>query len=547
MDALQQIPLDKIKPSPLNYRKTVDGIEELAADIKLHGLISPILVRPSGPVFEIVCGERRYRAVKHLGAPTIAATVAVLNDPEVAERQLAENMQRADVDPIEEAEGMERLLTRTDKTYTVETVATIVGKSLGFVYARLRLTTLVPDARKALRAGTLTFPEALAVARLSTAVQANALELIDDYRDQGEHLTKKTLKEIFEQHFFYQLGGARFPMGDDKLLSGVSSCKACPHRSGNQPHLFGDLSSKETCTKPECFNAKTQANWERQVAEAKGAGISIMPADRAKKLFSNGGSLPYGDWLDLDAENTTSSNRTSWRKLLGKKLPPITLAQDGTGAARQLIRREDAFKILDELKPGSLPASTATSTVKALEATKVQAKELAKQKADAEAQRKKAILVRDTARRAVAAAVALIEKEGFSDKAWEIWLNACLRGSWHEVIAETCKRRGLDRKAAKSPEDALRALIPMLKPRQKAALAMELCLTRGSVHNYDQTLSNSFEADCVALGVDLADVRKVAKTAMERVIEAKSTSKASSTKGDDRGKKTEKPAKKAAW
>jgi ParB/RepB/Spo0J family partition protein len=142
--SVSQIPLSEIRISPFNYRRTVHGIAELAKSIAADGVQQPIKIRPippdeAGRSYEIVFGERRYRAASEAGLASIPAFIEDLPDNEVQRLQVLENSQRADVHPLEEAEGWERLLKLAGPSgplYTVESLAQLVGRSAQHVYGR---------------------------------------------------------------------------------------------------------------------------------------------------------------------------------------------------------------------------------------------------------------------------------------------------------------------------------------------------------------------------------------------------------------------------
>ena len=138
----REISLNEIQENPLNPRKHFDdmGIQELADNIEAVGLLQPIRVRPVDDGFQIVHGHRRYRAIKMLERETIPATVATMSDQEAFEVSLSENILRADLSAIEEAEGFQRLIDEFD--YTQQQVAKRFGKSQPFIANRLVLLKL---------------------------------------------------------------------------------------------------------------------------------------------------------------------------------------------------------------------------------------------------------------------------------------------------------------------------------------------------------------------------------------------------------------------
>ncbi len=136
------LPMASIKPNPYQPRDDYSDTEivGLVESIKSHGIIQPIVVRKSGNVYELVCGERRYRAAKKAGLQRIPAVIKVLNDREVLELALIENLQRKDLNPIEEAKAYNRLIREFGLTQSE--VSKVIGKERTTVTNRLRLLKL---------------------------------------------------------------------------------------------------------------------------------------------------------------------------------------------------------------------------------------------------------------------------------------------------------------------------------------------------------------------------------------------------------------------
>lgn len=154
-----QIPLEMIRPNPAQPRRHFDEgkLEELAASLKTKGVLQAILVRPDpngGPKFQIIAGERRYRAAKRAGLLSIPAVVREVDELELLEVGIIENVQRADLNPIEEAEAYGALIKRFGRTQ--ESLATSVGKSRAHIANTLRLLNLSEASRQYLREGLLT-------------------------------------------------------------------------------------------------------------------------------------------------------------------------------------------------------------------------------------------------------------------------------------------------------------------------------------------------------------------------------------------------------
>jgi ParB family transcriptional regulator, chromosome partitioning protein len=160
--ALRDIPITEIKSNPFQPRKSFKAAElaELRESLQTSGLLQPITVRahPEGKGFEIIAGERRLRAAAALGWNKIPAVVKSLSDQEMLTLALVENLQRSDLNPIEEAEGYDQLIRQFG--YTQQTVATMVGKDRSTVANVIRILQLPPAVRKLIENGELTTGQA---------------------------------------------------------------------------------------------------------------------------------------------------------------------------------------------------------------------------------------------------------------------------------------------------------------------------------------------------------------------------------------------------
>src|SRR5262249_36583528 len=137
-------------------------LSELSDSIKTHGVLQPILVRPiAGGRYEIVAGERRWRAAQRAGLHSIPAVVRELNEVEVLEIAIVENVQRTDLNPIEEAQGFQALIDRFGRTQ--QDIADAVGKSRPHIANMLRLLALPEELQEMVRDGRLTAGHARAI------------------------------------------------------------------------------------------------------------------------------------------------------------------------------------------------------------------------------------------------------------------------------------------------------------------------------------------------------------------------------------------------
>ncbi len=175
-ETVQELLLTELVANQFQPRTVFDGdrIEELAVTIEEHGLLQPIVVRKQGTGYEIIAGERRYRAVRSLGWETIPAIVKEMTDETTASLALIENLQREDLTPIEEAEAYERLLALQD--ITQEVLARKLGRSQSTIANKLRLLRLPTDVREALKQRTITERHARALLPLKDeALQVTVL------------------------------------------------------------------------------------------------------------------------------------------------------------------------------------------------------------------------------------------------------------------------------------------------------------------------------------------------------------------------------------
>ena len=152
----QKIPIEFLRPNPRNPRRNFseDGLDELAASIKEKGIIQPLLARPLAGIadaYEIIAGERRWRSAQRAGLHEVPIVSLEADDRQALELAIIENVQRADLDPLEEAAGYERL--GDEFLYTQADLAKVIGKSRSHVSNCLRLLKLPERTKSLLRDG----------------------------------------------------------------------------------------------------------------------------------------------------------------------------------------------------------------------------------------------------------------------------------------------------------------------------------------------------------------------------------------------------------
>ncbi len=162
-DKVIQIPLNKLRPNPYQPRKNFDqnALQELAASIREHGIIQPIIVRTVLKDYEIIAGERRFRASQLCGLETIPAVVRTYSDEQVMEIALIENVQREDLNPIEIAVAYQNIMN--ELTITQEELSVKVGKSRSYIANFLRLLQLPEKIKEYVSRGTLTMGHAKSI------------------------------------------------------------------------------------------------------------------------------------------------------------------------------------------------------------------------------------------------------------------------------------------------------------------------------------------------------------------------------------------------
>ena len=167
-ETVQYLKITDIKPNSAQPRKLFNEelLEELASSIKEHGVIQPIIVRKAGKGYELVAGERRWRAARKAGLKEIPALVRVLDERQNAFLALIENMQREDLNIVEEAEGIQEIIEKYELTQ--DEAAKVIGKSRSYVTNALRINKLPEEVLAFVNSGKLSAGHARAIAGLPT-------------------------------------------------------------------------------------------------------------------------------------------------------------------------------------------------------------------------------------------------------------------------------------------------------------------------------------------------------------------------------------------
>ncbi len=174
-EKVMQLPVDKIEPNPLQPRETFDpqDMEDLVGSIKEKGVIQPVLVRRRGDGFELIAGERRFRAAKLLNLASLPAIVKDVDDRDSLELALIENIQRQNLNPIEEARAYKYLIDKFQLNQ--DEVSQVLGKARTTVANVLRLLKLPPEIQDEIKNGRISFGHGKALLELDDANQQRRL------------------------------------------------------------------------------------------------------------------------------------------------------------------------------------------------------------------------------------------------------------------------------------------------------------------------------------------------------------------------------------
>ena len=212
---LRQVAVSAVRPNRFQPRQTFDeeALGALAASIAEIGVLQPILVRPLGdedgrPIYELIAGERRLRAAKRVGLPTVPAIVRDVSDLASMEQAVVENLHRKDLNPLEEAAAYQQLLE--DFGLTHDQLAKRVGRSRTTVTNLLRLFQLPPPVQKLVRDGALAEGHARALLGLGDRAQLEAAAA----RVMAEGLSVRATEELVRAKLAPAKGAAPRPQGD---------------------------------------------------------------------------------------------------------------------------------------------------------------------------------------------------------------------------------------------------------------------------------------------------------------------------------------------
>ena len=279
---LRMVPVDDIVFDSSQPRKFFDqkALDELTESVKQMGILQPIMVEPGAVItdakgknrkgYTIICGERRYRAAYAAELKEVPVVIREgLSRSEILEIQITENLQRKDVNPMEEGIAFDRL----NNTWSIEEIALRVGKSATYVAQRISLTNLTEDWQQLVYKGTITLTDAYKLARMSKESQD---EIFEECVNEDGKIKEWQFENMVDPED-QDLSKATFDITDADLNPDMGSCNGCRFNSASQPLLFEDLQTKQVCLNSNCFTIKTARAYQKTLEEVlKDPGVAIV-------------------------------------------------------------------------------------------------------------------------------------------------------------------------------------------------------------------------------------------------------------------------------
>ncbi|WP_272971064.1 ParB/RepB/Spo0J family partition protein [Comamonas terrigena] len=348
-----------------------DKLQELADSIKATGVHTPVLVRPlpasrvadelawakteqrERAQYELVAGERRWRACQLAGVTEIPAMIRDMTDAQALEAQVIENLQREDISRLEEAKGYRKLMEETGRT--AEEIGAMVGKgkSRAYIYSVLKVLDLCDEGQQALRQGELDFSSALAISRIATKdLQREALEWVSE----GWGDDKPSAREVqvhVKREYMLDLRKAPFSRKDAELCPAAGACATCPSRTGADQD--DDSKGADVCTNPPCYRAKEQAHADQLRKQAQERGCDVLDEKQSIQLvgnyYSEYQSVP--GYKRLDNQRDCPIEGKTLRKAIGAKVmeqsgikPTLITNPNNTKELIHCITTEQAQQLL---------------------------------------------------------------------------------------------------------------------------------------------------------------------------------------------------------
>jgi ParB/RepB/Spo0J family partition protein len=281
---IEMLAIHELVNSPTNPRKTysVPELEELARSILDHGMINPITVRTSPDGYEVVAGNRRFKAAQMANLETVPCIIRNLTDEQVLDIQIDENLHRQDVPPLEEADAFKSLLDA--KRISINELAARLNKSASYIYRRIKLTNLSGKYRPHMESGALPVTTAEIFASYPQEAQ-DAIYKNVCYTEGNRVIfyDSRNVRSRLEQQTCNSLKKAIWPLDHVDMQPGLQACTNCEKNTAVATLLFPDGEDAPRCTDKACWNLKTTVWMALSVQEwkyyCKKEGIEEVYAD----------------------------------------------------------------------------------------------------------------------------------------------------------------------------------------------------------------------------------------------------------------------------
>lgn len=351
--ALRSLSVLEVSPSANNPRKQFNDADlaDLAASVAKVGIMQPILVRPDADGYEIVCGERRYRAAVLAGLTEVPCIVRTLTDDEAFHIAITENLQRKDINPMEESDAFFQL-TKRGKTSAAK-IADMLGVGEKYVYDRLALQRCIPVVQEQIRNGSLPITHGKQFARLTFDDQQ---QLYDQCASKAGGITLTDIKRNIENTFERNLEEAPFNIKNPSLYEQAGACTNCPKRSGCNALLFDDVQSKDVCFDADCYAKKVELHIASIKAQLLAEGKIVHEVTAAHhsdtymgtKMFvvAENGATPdaYGIVMDTYSWSSWKIGEVLPINMRSIATPAISSTEDSSTQVRQPhIDHDDEF------------------------------------------------------------------------------------------------------------------------------------------------------------------------------------------------------------
>jgi len=254
-----------------------ESIRELSESIAKNGLINPVTLRnaENEDTYELIAGERRLRAYKLLGLEEIEARVVDVSDEEAEQIMLAENLERQDLNPYEEAKYLEKLVDRDG----IEEVSNSVSRTRKYINSRLNLLSLCQTAVNLLVIKVINIGHALQLSKLNEEDQKNILGKLVHQGEKKQYvrMSPLQLKNHILTNYTNQLGSTNWDKTDPELNSStLVPCTTCPERSGYNKRLFFDISQEDICYNRSCFKTKSHQHCVNIESKLRADGTEVV-------------------------------------------------------------------------------------------------------------------------------------------------------------------------------------------------------------------------------------------------------------------------------